>query len=152
MEGSTTSASDVVTTGTTRSGGTPLERSLHVEVRPTAWAEVTLQWVVVLVVTEPPDIGSRDPPHRYTPAQTAFGPVAGVLHVAGTWSGCALSVGWIVVTLSYHRLPSKQSETRGSGREPRVVAAVELSGGGYNTTYRLELGDDTRAVLRVAPA
>lgn len=38
------------------------------------------------------------------------------------------------------------------GSDVRLPSAVELRGGSYNTTYRLELSDGTRAVLRVAPA
>lgn len=36
--------------------------------------------------------------------------------------------------------------------ETPVLAAVELAGGGYNTSYRLELSDGTKAILRIAPA
>jgi aminoglycoside phosphotransferase (APT) family kinase protein len=40
----------------------------------------------------------------------------------------------------------------GLGSETPVTTAVELAGGGYNTTYRQELRDGTRAILRIAPA
>jgi aminoglycoside phosphotransferase (APT) family kinase protein len=39
---------------------------------------------------------------------------------------------------------------RAFGADTRVVSAVELSGGSYNTTYRVELADGP-AMLRVAP-
>ncbi|GAA4288935.1 hypothetical protein GCM10022262_32950 [Georgenia daeguensis] len=37
------------------------------------------------------------------------------------------------------------------GPDLQLRSAVELRGGSYNTTYRLEVSDGTRAVLRVAP-